>query len=45
MILTVLLTRPVTLILLAMSTFYLWVYIRHTGQETESSPATPDPIQ
>jgi hypothetical protein len=37
MILTVLLTRPVTLFLLGMSVFYLWVYTRHTIPETKLS--------
>ncbi len=41
MILTVLLTRPVTLILLIMSTFYLWVYIRHTIPNTKASAVAP----
>jgi len=35
MIFTVLLTRPVTLILLGLSLFYLWVYIQRTNRETK----------
>jgi hypothetical protein len=31
--LTVLLTRPVPIILLAMGIFYLWVYVRHSNRE------------
>jgi hypothetical protein len=34
-ILTVLLARPVPLILLAMGIFYLWVYVRRTAPDTE----------
>jgi hypothetical protein len=41
MILTVVLTRPVTLILLIMAAFYLWVYSRHTMLNTKAS-AVPD---
>jgi hypothetical protein len=37
MFLTVLLTRPVTLILLTMAAFYLWVYLRRTTPGTPSS--------
>jgi hypothetical protein len=37
MILTVLLTRPVTLILLGMSAYYLWVYVQRTIPETKRS--------
>ncbi len=33
--LTVLLTRPTPLILLAMGIFYLWVYVRHTRPDIE----------
>jgi hypothetical protein len=32
-IMTVLLMRPVPLILLAMAIFYLWVYVRRGGQD------------
>jgi hypothetical protein len=32
---TVLLLRPTPLILLVMGIFYLWVYMRHTGQESQ----------
>jgi hypothetical protein len=41
MILTVVLTRPVTLILLVMAAFYLWVYSRHTIQNTKASAVAP----
>ena len=33
-LLTVVLARPVPLVLLAVGTFYLWVYVRHAGSET-----------
>jgi hypothetical protein len=41
MILTILLTRPVTLILLVISAFYLWVYLRHTIPDTKLSAMAP----
>jgi hypothetical protein len=36
-IMTVVLMRPATLILLVMGIFYLWVYLRRAGPETEDS--------
>jgi hypothetical protein len=36
-IMTVVLMRPATLILLVMGVFYLWVYLRRAGPETEDS--------
>jgi hypothetical protein len=33
--LTVVLTRPTPIILLAMSVFYLWVYVRHAEPDIE----------
>jgi hypothetical protein len=38
-ILTVVLIRPASLILLVMGIFYLWVYLRRAGPETESGMA------
>ena len=43
MFLTVLLTRPVTLILLTMASFYLWVYVSRTIPDTPSSAVPLDP--
>ena len=45
MILTVVLTRPATLILLGMAVFYLWVYTRHANPDTKVSPRAPDSSQ
>ncbi|MGA8668478.1 MAG: glycosyltransferase family 87 protein [Terracidiphilus sp.] len=42
MILTVVLTRPVTLILLVVAIFYLWVYIRRTMPNTRPSAVPND---
>jgi uncharacterized membrane protein len=38
-VLTVLLMRPASLILLVMGMFYLWVYVQSTGPDTESDLA------
>jgi hypothetical protein len=43
-ILTVVLNRPSSLILLVMSLFYLWVYVRRTVPGTESSATEPETI-
>jgi hypothetical protein len=44
-ILTVVLLRPATLILLVMGIFYLWVYVRRTGpsSSTESQGSGQEP--
>jgi hypothetical protein len=40
-ILTVVFMRPIPLILLVMSIFYLWVYLRRTGPDRESGTSRP----
>jgi len=43
-ILTVVLTRPASLLLLAMAVFYLWVYVRRGDADTDRSMAQTDSV-